>query len=314
MSTIDTSIAYALTNGYSGSSRFLGVVGTGTPSLQMTTTSDHTTEWTLADTGLAPFYRLHSVSTGTDQSLDVLNDAGTASINLIMSPTGSYSGQYWRFDPWPSEDVGGGYRLTNNFTGLSMHLDVYSDTMVLHLAEGDTTGQHWSLKPVANHDTTANTTPTPSSSSPASAATSATAGGAAASTSSSVSPQVTSGAQSSSPALSAGAIAGIAVSGLAAVALIICVIAFLVFGLGRKKRQQQGANQSGAQGYGAVSPDAKELVGNWNHQGMASPPLYDARGYGQHGGYATSQGVGQAQPVELPVDYRVELAGRPQQS
>ena len=93
----------------------------------------------MTETGLSPFYRLRTKLGGDGIALDVTNDTGTSSIRLCMTGTGSYSGQYWRFDPWSS---GSGYRLSSDFTDLGMHLGVYSDTLEPHLASGDFTGQH----------------------------------------------------------------------------------------------------------------------------------------------------------------------------
>ncbi|KAJ2990590.1 hypothetical protein NUW58_g2871 [Xylaria curta] len=103
-------------------------------------------QWFLTPTDEPPFYRLHSTALGEGQSLDVVNDNGTSSINVQMAATGNYSGQYWRFDQWPA-DPAGTYRLTNNFTGIRMNLDVYSNTLQPHLASGDHSGQHWTLNP-----------------------------------------------------------------------------------------------------------------------------------------------------------------------
>lgn len=147
MATIDTSRDFILTNSYTGSDTALDCSSSdGTLGMSLVDPSVADSQrWFVATTDISPFYRLHTIFLGTSQSLDVINDNGTNSIYLHMTGTGQYTGQYWRFDPWPSGDAGGGYRLSNNFTGPDMHLDVYSDTLQPHLADGDYTGQHWTL-------------------------------------------------------------------------------------------------------------------------------------------------------------------------
>ncbi|KAI1124163.1 hypothetical protein F5Y10DRAFT_36979 [Nemania abortiva] len=148
MATLDTSRIYSLTNAYTESGKVLSA-DSPRSSLQMRevvsgAAPSASAQWFLTPTTLSPFYRLHTTSLGEGMSLDVLNDNGTSSVGLHMAATGDYSGQYWRFDPWAT---GGGYRLSNNFTGPAMHLDVYSDTLQAHLASDDHTGQHWTLSP-----------------------------------------------------------------------------------------------------------------------------------------------------------------------
>jgi len=145
MATLDTSKQYTLKNIFTGPSKALSVSASDGATLEMKPASDNGPEnqqWFLTDTDVSPFYRLHTVSGGKGLALDVINDKGTASITMHMTGTGQYSGQHWRFDPWSG---GTGYRLSNNFTGLEKHLDVYSDTLVPFLGTDDHTGQHWSL-------------------------------------------------------------------------------------------------------------------------------------------------------------------------
>ncbi|KAI1128485.1 hypothetical protein F5Y10DRAFT_240489 [Nemania abortiva] len=144
IATPDTSRIYTLTNAYTKSGKVLSAGERGL-TLQMTEIISASAKWFLTPTAISPFYRLHTTSLGKGKSLDVVNENGTASVGLRMVATGDYSGQFWRFDPW---STGGGYRLSNMFTGPAMHLDVYSDdTLQAHLASGDLTGQHWTLNP-----------------------------------------------------------------------------------------------------------------------------------------------------------------------
>ncbi|KAH8827605.1 hypothetical protein DL96DRAFT_1599628 [Flagelloscypha sp. PMI_526] len=142
MATIDASQVYLLTNNYTGSGRYLA------------SCISTQARWYLTP-AQGVFYNLHTVDGGQGYSLDVLNDAGTSSIRLIMTQTAGTSGQLWRFDVWSSFGIPD-YRLSNNFTGVDMHLDVYSDTLEPHLANGDHTGQHWLLRSMGS-TTPANT-------------------------------------------------------------------------------------------------------------------------------------------------------------
>ncbi|KAK0653119.1 hypothetical protein B0T16DRAFT_435556 [Cercophora newfieldiana] len=156
MATLDTSATYTLSNMFTGPGKLLAVPsdpGSGTkPELLSATTNTppNHAQWFLTSTDLDPFYRLHTVSGGESLSLDVINSGGeSASSDLHMAATGRYSGQYWRFDEWQASDgTSFIYRISNNFTGLEKHLDVYSDTLVPFLTGGDFTGQHWRVEVV----------------------------------------------------------------------------------------------------------------------------------------------------------------------
>jgi len=211
MSTLDLSSNYTLLNSFTGAAKALASSGDQLI-LDSVSTSSAQQQWYFTPTDLAGHYRLHTVTTGYDKSLDVYNDQGINSTRLVFASTGSYTGQFWRFDAWGDNT----YRLSNNFTGQDMHLDVYSDTLVPHLASGDRTGQHWSLNRVQSL--------TPSSSNSSSSTTNSTSG----TTSPTASPQ--------SHSLSTGAIAGIAVGAFFGV---LALLACAVFLLRRSKRQSQ---------------------------------------------------------------------------
>ncbi|KAF3914784.1 hypothetical protein ABW20_dc0101359 [Dactylellina cionopaga] len=233
MATIDTSKTYVLTNLFTGSSKPLSLSFDQTHiSIPDTVAADiHTQEWFVTTTDRLPYYRLHIVSLGDALSLDVINDNDINSINVYMTSTGQYSGQYWRFDNWTSSSVGGGYRLSNSFTGLNMHLDVNSGSLQAFLGTGDTSGQHWMLDtPAASTSTSTSLTSTATSST---APTTATSGSA---TNTSAPSSNGSGSNSLSP----GVIAGIAVGGVAGIALIAVIIMFLL----RRKKKQTGAEPS----------------------------------------------------------------------
>lgn len=93
------------------------------------------------------WYRLTNLWTGEALSLDVVNDNGTHSSGILqMSATGSYSGQYWRFQPFPAGSTTT-YALSTWFLGEGMRLDVYGDIKTeprLALA-GQYSGQVWTM-------------------------------------------------------------------------------------------------------------------------------------------------------------------------
>ncbi|KAM0259204.1 hypothetical protein ACHAQJ_003409 [Trichoderma viride] len=147
MATINTSKIYVLKNSFTAAAKILAL-STSDSSLSMVDANNVTSNslWFLTPTNTAQSYRLHTIANGVKQSLDVVNANGVKSTGLHLTDTGNYSGQFWRFDNWPT-GPNYPYRLSNSFTGPNQHLDVYSDTFVAHLASGDHTGQHWALIP-----------------------------------------------------------------------------------------------------------------------------------------------------------------------
>lgn len=288
MATIDASKTYMFTNAYTQSPKALAAI-TGSSSVVMQGTAadvPKNQQWFLSATSLPPFYRLHTVAGGADLALDILNDSGTGSTGLRMTGTGTATGQYWRFDSW---DGGSDFRLSNNYTGLDMHLDVYSDTLEPHLAPGDLSGQHWTLTEVraASSTTTAAVTHTSSSTSPTGTATEAPLPG--------------------SPHLSAGAIAGIAGGGAA----ILVFIGLIVFILRRRMRRRgrttcyyELPSRVRLAHHGA----AEEKETESRIAELASPPpKYPAQTH-YFGRAELGAGDYQAFPAELPASTRSELA------
>jgi hypothetical protein len=286
MASLDTSATYTLTNMFLGPGKLLAVPaadGNTKPGMLSTSPNENKpppdAQWFLTSTNIDPFYRLHTRSGGEALSLDVINDAGASgSIDLHLAPTGQYSGQYWRFDEWPADGTPFRYRLSNNFTGLDKHLDVYSDTLVPHLAGGDFTGQHWNLGAV-KVETSATGTGTGSAEetvvvTASSSATAAPGGG--------------------GGGLSTGGIVGVVIGGVAALGLLVSVILFVVMS-SKRRRSRDGVDQ------GTPSADVKTEFS----------PVYDASGapgYGQTSGYGPaelSSGSVPVQPSELGGTERV---------
>ncbi|KAL7942851.1 carbohydrate-binding module family 13 protein [Trichoderma barbatum] len=147
MATINTGKFYLLKNSFTAAAKILAASPYNN-NLALVNANNITSNslWFLTPTHTPRSYRLHTIANGVQQALDVVNDNGVNSINLHLTDTGEYSGQYWRFDEWKTSPSYP-YRLSNSFTGPNAHLDVYSDTYVAHLAGGDYTGQHWALVP-----------------------------------------------------------------------------------------------------------------------------------------------------------------------
>ncbi|KAF2111511.1 hypothetical protein BDV96DRAFT_184254 [Lophiotrema nucula] len=220
MGTLDLSSKYILTNAYTLSSKQLASNGDQIFMDGVGNTDSH--QWYLTSTTLSSYYRLHTVANGDTESLDVLNDNGTSSTSLQFYQTGSYQGQYWRLDDWGD----GTFRLSNEYTGLDMHLDTYSGTLEPFLGDGDHTGQHWSFSRVggASSSSSSSVSSTATSTSVSNAfSTSYTSQAAVASSST---PAVASNSHSSS--LPIGAIVGIAIGGVLALVLCVCAVVFFL--------------------------------------------------------------------------------------
>lgn len=95
-----------------------------------------------------PKYALRTLFRGEEFSLDVINNAGTDSRSVHLAATGNYSGQFWTVTPW--EDGSGTFRLTNDFTGPTVHLDTYADTHEPFLDTDDHSGQHWRFERIGD--------------------------------------------------------------------------------------------------------------------------------------------------------------------
>jgi len=225
MATISTEGTYSLSNSYKGMSYLLAVSEKDTSTLVMTRYSPGhdvpaSAQWFATVAEDPPYYRLHTASGGSGLSLDVLNENGTSSVSLHMTGTGNWAGQRWRFDTWPDDSYP--FRLSNSYTGLGAHLDVYSDTLEAHLAQGEATGQYWAWNPVPV------SIPGSTSASPTAQPTHPT-------TSDSTAPPA------GTAILSTGAIAGISVGGAVAAALLVGLLLFFM-----RRRSRLGARSTHA--------------------------------------------------------------------
>ena len=121
-----TTFYYRLTNAYNGPSFSLDVVG-GTTDLTIAATGNFTGQyWKLVPVTNSPgkFY-LRTQYKGDEYSLDITNDA---SKTPHLAQTGNYTGQFWTL----TRD-GDAFKLSNDFTGASTFLDVYSSVFLCRI-------------------------------------------------------------------------------------------------------------------------------------------------------------------------------------
>jgi hypothetical protein len=232
MSDLEISSKYIVTNAFSGSTKAL-VSQSTSDQITIDTSADPTDtkrQWYMSAAEYAGFYRLHTTANGDGKSLDVLNDNGVNSITVQFATTGYFTGQFWRFDRWDD----GTYRLSNNFTGVDKHLDVYSNTLQPYLGTGDLSGQHWTFSKYGASSSSSSSAGSSSLSSKSSSSSNPA-------SSSSIAAAATTSPLNTSSGLSAGAIAGIAVGALAGLALLIFVIVFAI--LHRRRRSSEDLYQ-----------------------------------------------------------------------
>jgi hypothetical protein len=233
MSDLEISSKYIVTNAFSGPTKAL-VSQSTSDQISIDSSADPTDtkrQWYMSVAEYAGFYRLHTTATGDSKSLDVLNDNGVNSITLQFATSGLFTGQFWRFDKWDD----GTYRLSNNFTGVDKHLDVYSNTLLPYLGTGDLSGQHWTFSKYAASSSSS------SSSASSSSLSSKSSGSSQPASSSSIAAAAATAPPNTSSGLSAGAIAGIAIGAVAALALLIGVVVFAI--LHRRRRSPEDLYQ-----------------------------------------------------------------------
>lgn len=274
MSIPDLTSIYILMNAYTLDSKNLASFANA--SIFMDDASDaEDHQWYLSSTDIDTFYRLHTLANGDSKALDVLNDNDVQSTTVRFSATGRYAGQYWRFDNWGD----GTLRLSNNFTGPDKHLDTYADTLEAYLSDEEASGQHWTFSKVGDLVSSAtqvsSTSIAETSSSSASSASILPA------------PHGSSATKSQHPAISGGAIAGIVIGGLVAIALCICAVIFFLrsrrVGSARAARQQTPVPPV----YPMLSEKGTALTVEGSHTGQYQPPV-------ELGGGAVQS------PVEMP--------------
>jgi hypothetical protein len=148
MKFLSTSQWYRLTNLYAIGLALDVVNDNGTLSsgrLQMAPIGDFSGQyWALQPfpDASSPTYALHTLFLGPAKRLDVYGNDKT---KPHLANAGYYSGQIWTIAQWGD----GTWRLTNQYSGPGLHLDVYSDTKEPFLGDGNHSGQHWQFTPIA---------------------------------------------------------------------------------------------------------------------------------------------------------------------
>ena len=149
MAALTPSQCYRLTNSYTGPNIALDVVNNnGTSStgiLKMATSGRFSGQyWQLTPypSASSNTYALFTLFLGANKRLDVYGDDAT---KPHLADAGNYSGQIWTISPWGN----GTWMLWNQYSGSRLHLDVYGDTKVPFMGDGDHTGQHWTFTPLA---------------------------------------------------------------------------------------------------------------------------------------------------------------------
>jgi hypothetical protein len=136
---------YRLTNTFTGPTLSLDVVNdagqASSGQLQMSTSGNYTGQyWQLIPypPSSSSTYALFTKFLGVTKRLDVYGNDKT---KPHLADAGNYSGQIWTISSWND----GTWKLTNQYSGSGLHLDVYSDTKVPFMGDGDHTGQHWTF-------------------------------------------------------------------------------------------------------------------------------------------------------------------------
>lgn len=141
MANIELSAKYALTNSLTGASKVLASALNNDSVIIESAGTGGNLKWYFTETNITGRFRLHTMQKGDPNALDIFSYNGLNTIGLHFYNVGDYTGQYWRLDDWGDGTI----KLSNNFTGPDMLLDVANDTLKPTLAGGDSPGQHWTL-------------------------------------------------------------------------------------------------------------------------------------------------------------------------
>lgn len=144
---------YRLTNGYTGPTLALDVINDGTHNdpakglLNMATVGNFTGQhWNFVERSEGK-YEVSTWFLGTNRALNVYgNNMTTPHLALARN----FSGQRWNL----TLIRGTTYKLSNDYSGPDLHLDVKSDTRIPYLSTGDHTGQYWDFTEIRDMITT----------------------------------------------------------------------------------------------------------------------------------------------------------------
>ncbi|OAL46070.1 hypothetical protein IQ07DRAFT_590840 [Pyrenochaeta sp. DS3sAY3a] len=243
MAEIDTLAKYVLTNSVLGSNA-LASTSMNDSVVVVPTTSDSAQLWYFVQTDDAEYYRLHTEQKGEFSALDVFNYNGKNVIDLHFYAVQAMTGQHWR----PNLQDDGTVKISNQFTGPDMYLDIEEETLKPTLAARDSPGMHWTLSKVGS-------TPTASPTASASASGFTTLASVTATftpTGTSTILPTASASDSSKGGLSAGVKGGIAAGAIIGVAILAVGAFFLWRSRNNEKRRQQMSLRPGLTGSNPV--------------------------------------------------------------
>ena len=139
---------YRLTNAFTGPNLALDIINNNGPAssgvLHMAPSGNFSGQyWQLTpySSPSCDTYALFTMFLGPDKRLDVFGNDET---KPHLADAGNFSGQSWTIYPWRD----GTWQLWNQYTGSRLHLDVYGDTKVPFMSDGDHNGQHWTFTPI----------------------------------------------------------------------------------------------------------------------------------------------------------------------
>ncbi|KAF2630091.1 hypothetical protein BU25DRAFT_265478 [Macroventuria anomochaeta] len=141
MADIDLTARYALINPLLGSSRSLASTSLNDSLLVAPSTSDSSQSWYFTSTSSTDYYRLHTVAKGDQNALDVDNYYGSNSIDMHFYYVQPRSGQFWKV----SKQSDGSVKISNNYTGSDIFLDIDESNLKPTLRAGDGEGTRWTL-------------------------------------------------------------------------------------------------------------------------------------------------------------------------
>jgi hypothetical protein len=252
MADLDLSATYVFKNELLGSSNALASTPENSSVIVEPVNESDSQLWFATETNLQGYYRLHTVGKGNYSALDVYNYIGSQTLDLHFYADQDLTGQYWRLDI----QEGGSMKISNNFTGPDIYLNIADGTQKPTLAAGDSSGSRWTLSSLGSDPTPTSTTSVTSTetgsltASTASGTASSSNGPSDTATSNSNDPDSPSG--SNKP--STGAIAGIAVSSVVGAALLGVLIYFLIRRCRRPQVNKQDDDSLEMQPAGAGAP------------------------------------------------------------
>ncbi|KAF2127869.1 hypothetical protein P153DRAFT_432313 [Dothidotthia symphoricarpi CBS 119687] len=222
MADVNLTAQYVFTNELIGSSKSLASTSLNASIIVVSSSPGDSSLWYFTETDVDDYYRLHTVQKGDYNALDVDNYYGSNSIDLHFYAVQRRSGQYWLLN----KQSDGSVKVSNNFTGPDIYLDIDEGSLRPTLRAQDSPGQHWTFN---SPDATSTAVDTASATATSATATSvATTTPVPSGTTSSTIPSSTctsgcsaTAAPSSSKRLSKGAIGGIAGGAIVGLILII---------------------------------------------------------------------------------------------